>query len=253
MKIFCSGSCRLLSSVNNGNEKVIPIHSMICNNYIGINFLGLLHNTKQHIQFIKFINNEIILPKHILSKFLSSYSEREERNNALLFAGEELEPIHIWNTEDKKTIPFKLQNIKKQFYECDWYIFEISSIKLYKKDGFEVQYELTTNYNLILQKEEELLEDLIQIRKIISLDKKILFQTHFRPNIIYNDTSKTIEKREIIYNLVNSFCKKNKNTFIYDPSILLQKDNSLFDGDTHFTNKGYIENFNYIYNNYLIK
>ena len=44
-----------------------------------------------------------------------------------------------------------------------------------------------------------------------------------------------------------------KNTFLYDPSLLIQANQTLFDGDTHFTYNGYIESFNYIYNNYLIK
>ena len=82
---------------------------------------------------------------------------------------------------------------------------------------------------------------------------KILFQVHFRPNIIYNDANKTIEKREVIYKVINKFCENNENTFIYDPSILIQTNHSLFDGDTHFTYNGNIESFNYIYNNYLIK
>jgi hypothetical protein len=53
--------------------------------------------------------------------------------------------------------------------------------------------------------------------------------------------------------IIKRFCHNNKNTFIYDPSILLQKDHSLFDGDTHFTDTGYIENFHHIYENYLVK
>ena len=66
MKIFVSGSCRLVTTINNGYDKVIPIHSMF-HNYAGVNFLGKLHNTKQHIQFIKFIKDEITIPNNILS------------------------------------------------------------------------------------------------------------------------------------------------------------------------------------------
>jgi hypothetical protein len=233
MKIFSSGSCRLVTTINNGYDKVVAIHSMF-HNYVGINFLGKLHNTKQHIQFIKFIKDEIALSNDILSKFLTSYS-------------------NISGCQDKSLLPLKKENIKKQFDECEWYLFEICSLKLYKNNGFDVQFELTDEYNYILQTEEELLEDLQVIRQIIPFSKKILFQVHFRPNIIYNDANKTIEKREVLYNLINKFCENNKNTFIYDPSILIQTNHSLFDGDTHFTNSGHIESFNYIYNNYLIK
>lgn len=233
MKIFSSGSCRLVITINNGYGKVVPIHSMF-HNFVGINFLGKLHNTKQHIQFIKFIKDEIILPDDILSKFLTSYST-------------------IGGCEDKSLLPLKKDNIKQQFDECEWYFFEICSLKLYKNNTFEVQFELTDEYHYILQTEEELLEDLQVIRQLIPLHKKILFQVHFRPNIIYNDASQTIEKREVIYHLINKFCEKNENTFLYDPSILIQTNPSLFDGDTHFTHNGHIESFNYIYNNYLTK
>jgi len=233
MKIFTSGSCRLVTTINNGYDKVVPIHSMFCN-FTGINFLGKLHNTKQHIQFIKFIKDELTISNDILSKFLASYSD-------------------IGGCDDKSLLPLKEDNIKKQFDECEWYLFEICSLKLYKNNGFEVHYELTNEYNYILQTDEELFEDLQVIRQLIPFNKKILFQVHFRPNIIYNDANKTIEKREILYNVINKFCKKSKNTFIYDPSILIQTNHSLFDGDTHFTHNGHIESFNYIYNNYLYK
>jgi len=203
-------------------------------NFKGINFLGKLHNTKQHIQFIKFIKDELTISKDILSKFLTSYA-------------------NVFGCEDESLLPLKKDNIKKQFDECEWYLFEICSLKLYKNNGFEVQYELTDEYNYILQTEEELFEDLQVIRHLIPFNKKILFQVHFRPNIIYNDANKIIENREILYNLINKFCEKNENTFIYDPSILIQTNHSLFDGDTHFNHIGHIESFNYIYNNYLIK
>ena len=48
MKVFGSGSCRLLTTIHNGRGKIEPIHSMF-HNFVGINFLGKQHNTKQHI------------------------------------------------------------------------------------------------------------------------------------------------------------------------------------------------------------
>jgi hypothetical protein len=233
MKIFASGSCRLLTTINNGHNKVIPIHSTFCG-FVGINFMGKLHNTKQHIQFIKFIKDDIYIPNTILPKFLTSYNSTA--------CGMICENIDL--------LPSKKESIKGQFDECEWYIFEICSLKLYKNNGFEVQYELTNEYKYTIQTEEELLEDLYVIRKLIP-NKKILFQVHFRPNIIYDNSTKAIEKRELIYHVVNKFCEKNENTFIYDPSILIQSNHSLFDGDTHFVSNGYMESFHYIYNNYI--
>jgi hypothetical protein len=141
MKIFTSGSCRLMTTINNGYDKIIPIHSMF-HNFVGVNFLGKLHNTKQHIQFIKFIKDEIIIPNDILTKFLTSYGG---------FGG------NFFHCEHLSMIPLKKENIKNQFDQCEWYLFEICSLKLYKNNGFEVQYEVTNEYDCIIQSEEELL------------------------------------------------------------------------------------------------
>ena len=94
------------------------------------NFVGKLHNTKQHIQFIKFIKNEITL-----SKFLTSYS-------------------NLQGCEDISLLP----------------------IKLYKNNGFDIQFELTNDYNCILQTDDELLEDLQIIRELIPKNKKYYFK-----------------------------------------------------------------------------
>ena len=235
MKVFASGSCRLVTAINNGHNKVTPIHSML-QNYAGMNFLGKLHNTKQHIQFIKFIKDEIQIPPRILPQFLTSYNYSIFRNANK----------YGYKCDDFASLPIKKAAIKRQFDECEWYLFEICSLKLYRNSGFEIQFELTNDKTHTLQTEAELLADLHTIREMLPLNKKILFQTHFRPNIIHNDASKTIEQREVIYNVVNQFCSENENTFIYDPSFLIQQNHSLFDGDVHFTPSGYAESFKYL-------
>ena len=237
MKVFASGSCRLVTAINNGHNKVYPIHSML-HNFAGMNFLGKLHNTKQHIQFIKFIKDEIQIPPRILPQFLTSY------NYSIFHNAKKYGYI----CDDLSTLPIKKASIKRQFDECEWYLFEICSLKLYRNSGFEIQFELTNDKTHTLQTDAELLADLRTLREMIPLNKKILFQTHFRPNIIHNDASKKIEQREVIYNVVNQFCSENENTFIYDPSILIQQNNSFFDGDVHFTPSGYAESFKYIFN-----
>ena len=229
--IFSSGSCRLLCSLDLYKDK--SIHT-VTNGFIGdINFLGKLHNIKQHIQFINYINNNIIIPVYILEKFLSNY------NNKRCNFG----------------IPYTQREylLKQKFHECKFYIFEICSLKLYENDGYNVQRQLTNNYNTIVQSEQDLYNDLIILRNLIPEEKVIIFQCHFRPNIIYNDNSKKIKNREIIYNVLNQFCNNYKNTYLYDPSIILSYNQTLFDGDTHFNNEGYRENLNYILKNYIEK
>ena len=235
MKVFSSGSCRLLTTLKNGYEKIEPIHSMFYN-FVGVNFLGKLHNVKQHIQFIKWINDEIELPQDILNCFLTSCSN--------ISSG-------IGIIEDKNTIILKKNKIKKSFNECDCFIFEICSLKLYQKNGYQVQFELTDDYICIIQTETDLYNDLIELCELIPKEKKIIFQIHFRPNIIYNDDTKIIDKREILYNVINKFCNMNVNIYLYDPSVLLRMDNSLLHDDTHFNHLGYELSFKYLYENFI--
>lgn len=237
MKIFSSGSCRLVTSIHNGRGKIEPIHSMF-HNFVGINFLGKLHNTKQHIQFLRWINDEIEIPDYILSSFLTSYGAYNNSRN-------EIEPLGL--NKGKK------ESIKNMFKECQYYLFEICSLKLYERDGFQVQYELTNDYTCRIQSEEDLFNDLNILKSLIPEGRAIIFQIHFRPNIIYNNTLKTIEKREIIYNSVKKFCSIHNNVYLYDPSLLLQKDTSLFDGENHFNDRGLEMSFNYIYDNFIEK
>jgi hypothetical protein len=153
--------------------------------------------------------------------------------------------------EPLDTNPQKVRNIQVDFYNCDYYIFEICSLKLYEKDGYQVVHDLTDDYKSTVQSESDLYNDLVVLRNLIPAEKPILFQTHFRPNIIYNDAAKTIEKREIIYDVISRFCNNNTNTYVYDPSIVIEGDHTLFDGDTHFTSDGYLASFNYMYEKYL--
>jgi len=192
-----------------------------------------LHNTKQHIQFIKFIRNEITIPDSILPKFLTSY-------NAYHYTCGR-------KCEDFSLLPYKKEAIRSQLEECEWYIFEICSIKLYKKDGYEVFIEHTEDYEYTIQTEEELREDLVKIKEMLP-GKKILFQTHFRPQIIGKGNN--IENREIIHKVLDEFCDQ-KTTFLYDPSVLLQTNPSLYDGENHFKKDGYKASFDYMYEHFL--
>lgn len=235
VKVFSSGSCRLLTTIGNGRGKIEPIHSMF-HNFVGINFLGKLHNSKQHIQFIKWIHDEIELPPDILSSFLTSYGMYMGSRN---------------NIESLELNPGKKANIGTAFKECDYYIFEICSLKLYERRGYQVQFELTDTYETTLQSDADLYADLRVLRDMIPEEKAIIFQIHFRPNIIYDSDSKAIDKRETIHRIVSEFCGAHKNVRIYDPSIVLQTDKTLFDGDTHFTDRGHEVSFNYLYENFM--
>ncbi len=51
------------------------------------------------------------------------------------------------------------------------------------------------------------MEDLKIIRELIPENKKILFQVHFRPNIIYNNNT-TIKKEKLFIMLLKIFVRK---------------------------------------------
>ena len=109
MKIFCSGSCRLLSTIKNTND-IQCIHSLEEPYFKGINFLGKFHDTKCHIQFIKFIKGDIHLDDENLKFFFTAYNY-EKWENIRFF-----EPI--------TTIPDKIKQLKEEIDTCDVYIFE---------------------------------------------------------------------------------------------------------------------------------
>ena len=81
---------------------------------------------------------------------------------------------------------------------------------------------------------------------LLPSNKKIIFQCHFRPNIIYNDKSKAIKNREIIYNILKKLCDNNDQLVLHDPSDIIKNDHSIYDGNTHWNGKGHKKNFNKI-------
>jgi hypothetical protein len=246
-KIFISGSCRLLSSFGyEYNNKVYALNSMD-HNFIGNNFMGKLHDIEQHIQFIKYLKNEITIPKKILSLFLTAYWKH----------------INNYKNDSHRNLD-KLKQIQDKFEMIDIYIFEICSLKTYCKEGFFVQeelcklrnknggYDIVEKYDTKILSREELLLKLNELRNLIHSSKPIVFQTHFRPNIIYNNDNMCIKNREIIFDTIEYFCKNNSNVFIYDPSIIVKLYGpTMLTDDNHFSKKGHIKNFEYIYNNYI--
>lgn len=231
MKIFCSGSCRMFvgfEEQNNMFDDIVLIHSM--NSKLkGTNFMGKQHNIKQHIQFIKYIRKDIQLPDHILPRFFTAIRRKHKR------------------------ILQSCRSLNEQFCECDWYIFEICSIKIHTIDGFQVMEENCRGYayDTAIQTEDELLDDFISLSNLIPENKKILFQVHFRPNIIHDNDAKIIENREIIYRVAKKFCNIRSNTYVHDPSIILKNNLNAYDDDVHFNNNEHKLNFKYIRDNYL--
>jgi hypothetical protein len=232
-KVYASGSCRLLESLGNGRDRLDPIHSKFYHLH-GFNFLGKLHNIKQHIQMIRFFRGELEIPLPILQSFLTAYNET----------------VFLPRISPISEIPDKLIRLKEQFEICDIYMFEICSLKLYERDGFQVQYELTKDYSMRIQTKEDLFNDIQTLIEMIPVGKPILFQSHFRPQIIYGDSAKTIESREVIYDtLVQIHNLYPDRVIIHDPSEIIKSNHALVYDDVHFSEWGLDVNFNHLQGN----
>ena len=239
MNIFCSGSCRLLNTISyNNNYGCNILHGLKNRNLFGYNFLGKLHDINAHIQLIKLIRGEIEMELPHLKKFLSIY------NN------EKWKPTEI----DFDSLSESLINLKNNIDNCDYYIFEICSIKSYKMNNYYCHHEQFMN-NIIDPECEIIIFDEIELSKkineLIDLlpNKKIIFQCHFRPNIIFNDDSKKIENREIIYNSILKCC--NKNVYVYDPSFIITNNLDLLADENHFSDLGLQKSQEYIFKNLI--
>jgi hypothetical protein len=124
-------------------------------------------------------------------------------------------------------------------------------MKIYEKNGFQVHHEITSDYVTRKQTYDDLLNDLSILKSLIPEGKKIVFQVHFRPNIIYNDQSQAIPNREEIYNCIKQFCDNTTNCYLYDPSLIIRGNLKFLNGPTHLKKKGHRASFNYMYDNYI--
>lgn len=237
LRVFASGSCRILTALSDGRGKIEHFHSDL-KLFKEPGHFDRLHNTKQHIQYIEWMFDKIDIPNSALKEFLSSY------NNPYRVIGN-------ISTNDRK------KRMTSLFDTYDWYIFEICSTVLHKVGNYQVHYDHSKHYRenpkpgqdyaQVVQTDEEVYSDLEILIKMVPTGKPILFQCHFRPNIIYNDESKAIPRREDIYSILTRFCENNKGVYLHDPSELLQKNPTLFDGEYHFTEEGYLANFECIF------
>jgi hypothetical protein len=193
MKAFTSGSCRLLQKLEDGKGKFQLVHSLNREEpgHDGINFLGKLHNTQQHLAFLKLIKKNMYIPHDIRRLFLHSYF------------------INMPDVDER------LSNIRSEFDSCDVYIFEICSLKLYCRDDWTIlqeQWLQNETHYIRQQTEDDFEEDLNYIRHIIPINKPIVFQCHFR--------NPCIENREKIYKYLLNFVSSTPNTYLYDPTEL---------------------------------
>ena len=237
--IFCSGSCRLLNTISYKNDYNYNIlHGLNNNHLFGYNFLGKLHDINAHIQFINLIKGNINMELSDLKNFLTIFNNNKWRPDEIDFS----------------SLPNALNNLKNNIDNCDYYIFEICSIKSYKIKNYFCHFEQFENNIINPECETITLDEALLLEKINELiqllpGKKIIFQCHFRPNIIFNDETKKILNREIIYETLLKCC--NENVFLYDPSIILANNQNLLEDDLHFNDYGLQKSNEYIFKTFI--
>jgi hypothetical protein len=229
--VFGSGTCRLLHTLDIGKHKLNSIHTYCGREFKGVHFLGKQKNSRNHIQFLRYIKGQINLPDDIKNDFFSVYHKE-------------------YDIDKRPSNPDEnLKNIKEQFDNCDIYLFEIASIKVQSRNGFYISDENTTDFTQTILTKEELYCDLEEIIGIIGPTKKIIFLNHLR--LQQFEGGPVIENREIVYETIYNITQKYDNVFQYDPTLMVKNKNDykLYFGDPwHYKPEGMILNFENIYN-----
>lgn len=185
--IFISTSCRYGRLV-----KPKPYHHIIHHT----------HNTKEFIQFIKYVKGDLEIPSHLQSKvFRSQYLT--SRNN---------QPL----------IDIDRGRLLQEYTHSDTVIVEICSVKIYELDGFYLHHLAVDGGdgaakserhqgNFRIQSDQELHDDLKVIKQIIH-DKRLIVATHINP--------RKFPKRSLLINTLSRYCQDLKIDF-YDASKII--------------------------------
>lgn len=164
-RVFASGDKRLLRCIDNGNNTVHPIHAQLSDT-AGMNFLGNLTNSKQHIQFLKYIRGECSIPDTILPLFLKAYA----------------------GVEDTEPLKGSFLNLAFFFNKCEAYIFQISSLDIAEKDGFQVRNDVDdADVKRYKQTAEDLQADIQTIISLIPEGRKIIFANDLSAELVLED------------------------------------------------------------------
>ncbi len=175
-RVFASGGKRLLRCIDNGNNTVHPIHAQLSDT-TGMNFMGNLTNSKQHIQFLKYIRGECSIPDTILPLFLKAYK----------------------NVEDAGQLKESFLNLSFFFNKCEAFIFQISSLDIAEKDGFQVCNDVDdADVKCYKQTAEDLQEDIQTIISLIPEGRKIIFANDLSAELVLGDSVEKNPDLEII-------------------------------------------------------
>jgi len=190
MSITLFGTCRI-----NG----IPNHNNLNN------LITYTHSTKEVIQFIKLLKGEIKIP--------SPY-------NRFCFRTGIINNTNI-ECSNKYNELFNNSNIcvieicsKKKYIHKDFYLHHLAIDKIYGHTH-RTYSEIKDNYVKEIQSDEEIENDILEIRKML-YPKKIVIISHY--NSILNGDH--IKSRDVLINLLNHLCTKYNIPFVNPSDVL---------------------------------
>lgn len=200
MKFFISSSCRLGKIVN-----PTPYHHLFHHT----------HNTKEFIQFIKYIKGEIDIPKEIKRK---------------VFRG-----IFIGKIDSDK---IDKNRLFKEWNESEYVVIEICSKKIYEQNGIYLHHLAVDGGDRAshaeqesgvakIQSQEDLHEDLKIIKKITK-NKKLIILPHINPL--------QFEKRESFIGSIQNECHELNIDFLNISKFIEKKHTS---DPNHLKSEGY--------------
>lgn len=223
MSITIFGTCRLNGIANNNSLN---------------NLCNYTHSTKEVLQFIRFLNNEIVFPPpYNIVCFRSG-----------ICTNKDIKWCEKYHTLFKETDVFLIEICSnKKYIHNNFYLHHLCVDK--RVEGFQkhTPEDILNNYVVEKQSDEEIETDILEIRKLL-YPKKIIIVSHY--NAKHN--GEYIEPRNALINLLDNICTTHKIPFV-NPTIVLKdfKQEVVMLGDLgHYTGPG-LKNFTEYMNNYL--
>lgn len=227
MRVLSSGSCRLLTSLARASVDDVEGFNFMMENFFGPHFLGKLHSAPQHLQFIKFLNEEIDIPKELIPWVFTTYTKHE-------------------------TVPYGKQNgeasltaLRAAIKSIDVFIFEVCTLKTFMIDGVYLHSEFieTSPYlpkplHIQSQGKEDIVKTLLELCAMTN-GKPVILLSHFRPQVYYPG-EQSISARETLFEAMNDIAVKMPNVHVLDPSewIRIQTPGRVLSDSTHFSDIG---------------
>lgn len=230
MSITLFGTCRIDKINNNNNLN---------------NDITYTHNTKELIQFIKYIKGEIKIDKPPYNQICF----RTAIGNNLFIAYND---SYKKRFDDTSIFVIEICSNKKYIYK-NYYLHHICVDKRFSQFHTNTPKEVLDNYKIEKQDDEEIENDILEIQKML-YPKKIIIISHYNSKInrirkknsnkiiiVPKSNGSVIPARDHLINLLNKICKKHKIPFINPTKVLsnYSQEDVMTDDLDHYKDLGF--------------